>query len=181
VQTGKVIAVALSTRHRFSKSVELGIELQAGLGARGDCHAGETVKHRSRVAKDPAQPNMRQVHLIHSELHDMLRSKGFTVHPGDMGENITTYDVDLLSLPTGTQLHIGDSAVVEITGLRNPCSQIDKFQSGLMHAVLDRDAAGNLIRLSGVMAIVLASGFVQAGDIIQTVLPAPPYRKLLPV
>jgi MOSC domain-containing protein YiiM len=173
-----VIAVALSARHRFSKSPELSIELQAGLGVRGDCHAGETVKHRSRVTKDPTQPNLRQVHLIHSELHDMLRNKGFTVSSGDMGENITTRGVDLLNLPCGARLHLGDSAVVEITGLRNPCSQIDKFQSGLMHAVLDHDADGNLLRLSGIMGIVITSGLVLPGDNIRIELPAPPHRKL---
>jgi MOSC domain-containing protein YiiM len=142
---------------------------------------GETVKHRSRVAKDPTQPNLRQVHLIHEELFDELRPKNFTVRPGDMGENVTTRGIDLLSLPAGTRLHLGDSAVVEITGLRNPCIQIDRFQQGLMAATLDKDANGNLIRKAGVMSVVLAEGDVRAGDTIRIELPDSPHIPLAPV
>jgi MOSC domain-containing protein YiiM len=147
----------------------------------GDAHLGETVKHRSRVARDPTQPNLRQVHLIHAELHDELRAAGFVVSAGQMGENVTTRGVDLLGLPTGTRLRLGNSAVVEITGLRNPCVQLDDFQSGLMAAVLDRDEQGNLIRKAGVMAIVLAGGEIKPGDTIMVELPPEPHRALEPV
>jgi MOSC domain-containing protein YiiM len=149
-----------------------------GLGVEGDAHAGATVQHRSRVARDPSQPNLRQVHLIHAELHDELCAAGFAVAPGQMGENVTTRGVDLLGLPTGTRLHLGSSAVVEVTGLRNPCVQIDRFQQGLMAATLDRDAAGNLIRKAGIMSIVLADGDVRAGDAIAVELPATAHRPL---
>src|SRR5450830_1555115 len=122
-----VTAVSLSKGHHFSKPNALEIRLLTGLGVAGDAHMGETVKHRSRVARDPTQPNLRQVHLLHEELFDELRGRNFTVKPGDMGENVTTRGVDLLGLPTGTRLHIGSSAVVEVTGLRNPWLQIDRF------------------------------------------------------
>jgi MOSC domain-containing protein YiiM len=144
----------------------------------GDAHFGETVKHRSRVARDPDQPNLRQVHLIHTELHEALRAAGFTVSAGQMGENITTCGVDLLGLPTGTRLRVGNTAVIEITGLRNPCVQLDNFQSGLMAAVLARDEPGNLIRKAGVMAIVLEGGEVRPGDPIIVELPPEPHRPL---
>jgi MOSC domain-containing protein YiiM len=140
-----------------------------------------TVKHRSRVARDPSLPNLRQVHLIHAELHDELRSGGFAVGAGAMGENITTRGVDLLRLPVGTRLHLGAEAVVEITGLRNPCAQLDRLQPGLMAAVLDRDAAGNLIRKAGVMGVVLAGGEVRPADPIGVVLPPEPHKPLEPV
>jgi len=152
-----------------------------GLGVEGDAHSGETVKHRSRVAVDPTQPNLRQVHLIHAELHDELQRAGFQVQPGEMGENITTREIDLLGLPSGTRLHIGSDAVVEITGLRTPCKQLDKVQAGLMDAVLDRDQEGNVIRKSGVMGIVLAGGVVQVGDAIRLELPPTPHCPLEPV
>jgi MOSC domain-containing protein YiiM len=175
---GVVVAVSSSATHTFSKPPQGRITLLAGLGVEGDAHMGETVKHRSRVAADPTQPNLRQVHLIHTELHAELREAGFTVEPGDMGENITTRAIDLLSLPTGARLHIGDSALIEVTGLRNPCAQLDTFQSGLMAAVLDRDSEGNLVRKAGVMAIVLVGGQVAAGDPIRVELPPPPHRPL---
>jgi hypothetical protein len=166
-----VVAVARSAGHTFSKSLQPSIYLVAGLGVEGDAHQGVTVKHRSRVARDPTQPNLRQVHLIHSELHDELAAAGFTVAPGDLGENITTRDIDLLGLSRGARLQIGKDAVVEITGLRNPCAQLDRFQSGLLSAVLGRDEHGRLIRKSGVMGIVVESGEVRAGDVIQPLLP----------
>jgi hypothetical protein len=137
-----VVAVSCSSSHTFSKRNQPSIRLLAGLGVDGDAHAGVTVKHRSRVAKDPTQRNLRQVHLIHSELHDELRAQGFDVGAGEMGENVTTRGIDLLALPAGARLHIGGSAVVEVTGLRNPCVQIDRFRKGMMAAVLDRDALG---------------------------------------
>jgi MOSC domain-containing protein YiiM len=176
-----VTAVSLSKGHHFSKPNALEIRLLTGLGVAGDAHMGETVKHRSRVARDPTQPNLRQVHLLHEELFDELRGRNFTVKPGDMGENVTTRGVDLLGLPTGTRLHIGSSAVVEVTGLRNPCIQIDRFQKGLMAATLDKDASGNLIRKAGVMSVVLAGGDVRAGDAIEVILPDGPHRPLQPV
>ena len=176
-----VIAVSCSSTHTFSKPKQERIRLLTGRGVEGDAHLGETVKHRSRVARDPTQPNLRQVHLIHAELHDELRAAGFVVSAGEMGENVTTRGVDLLGLPTGTRLHLGKTAVVEITGLRNPCVQLDQFQSGLMAAVLERDEDGRLIRKAGVMAIVLADGEVGPGDPIIIELPPEPYRALEPV
>ena len=176
-----VVAVSLRAGHHFSKTPSLLIRLLRGLGVAGDAHMGETVKHRSRVRKDPTQPNLRQVHLMHAELFDELRLKEFVVQPGDLGENITTSGLDLLALPAGTRLHLGASAVVEITGLRNPCIQIDHFQKGLMAATLDRDADGNLIRKAGIMSIVIADGDVRPGDVIRVELPDMPHRPLQPV
>jgi len=142
---------------------------------------GETVQHRSRVARDPSQPNLRQVHLIHAELHDELQTMGFTVSAGQMGENVTTRGIDLLALPTGTRLHLGEAAVIEVTGLRNPCVQLDHFQNGLMAAVLSRDENGALIRKAGVMAVVLTGGEVRSGDTITVELPPEPHKALEPV
>lgn len=175
---GVVIAVSRSGTHTFTKLNQESIQLVAGLGVEGDAHMGETVKHRSRVAVDPNQPNLRQVHLIHAELHDELQAAGFTVSAGQMGENITTRGIDLLSLPTGTKLHLGDTAVVELTGLRNPCKQLDQFQAGLMAAVLGRDEQGKLIRKAGVMGIVLVGGKVCPGYWITVELPPAPYKPL---
>jgi hypothetical protein len=179
--TARVVAVSLSGRHSFSKTNQLSIRLVRGLGVEGDAHAGETVKHRSRLAVDPEAPNLRQAHLIHAELFDELRGKGFVVGPGDLGENITTAGVDLLSLPRGTRLHIGADAIIELTGLRSPCKQIDGFAPGLMNAVLDRDTSGALVRKSGVMGIVIASGEAAPGDAIVVRLPEGAHEKLAPV
>jgi MOSC domain-containing protein YiiM len=178
---GTVIAVCRSPRHKFGKLTELSIRLLAGLGVEGDAHMGETVKHRSRVRVDPSQPNLRQVHLVHAELHDELKAAGFKVQPGAIGENITTSGIDLLGLPTGTVLRIGKSAVIRITGLRNPCTQLDGFQPGLTAAVLDRDAEGRVVRKAGVMSVVLQSGEVVPGDAITLELPPDPHLPLLPV
>jgi MOSC domain-containing protein YiiM len=178
---GSVVAVSHRAGHHFSKTPVLSIRLLRGLGVAGDGHMGETVQHRSRVRKDPSQPNLRQVHLIHAELFDELRDKGFRVAPGDLGENITTSGINLLSLPTCARLHVGSAAVVEVTGLRNPCIQIDHFQKGLMAATLDRDGDGNLVRKAGVMSVVIADGDVRAGDAIGIELPKAPHRPLLPV
>ncbi len=175
---GVVVAVSCSATHTFSKTGRESIRLLAGLGVEGDAHLGETVKHRSRVAQDPSQPNLRQVHLIHAELHDELRTRGFDVAPGDMGENITTRGIDLLGLPVGARLHIGPTAVVEVTGLRNPCAQLDNFQSGLMSAVLDRDSEGCLIRKAGVMGVVVEQGDIRRSDPVRVDLPPEPHRKL---
>jgi len=178
---GIVTAVSLRRGHHFSKTNAMSIRLLKGLGVDGDAHMGKTVKHRARVAKDPNQPNLRQVHLLHAELFDELAPKSFIVRPGDMGENVTTRGVDLLGLPTGTRLHLGDSAVVEVTGLRNPCIQIDRFQKGLMAATLDKDADGKLVRKAGVMSVVLADGDVRPGDPVRVELPEGPHRPLQPV
>jgi MOSC domain-containing protein YiiM len=173
-----VTAVSRSSSHSFSKPNQDSIRLLTGLGVEGDAHLGQTVKHRSRVAKDPTQPNLRQVHLIHAELFDELADRGFAVAAGEMGENVTTRGVDLLNLPAGARLLLGESAVIEITGLRNPCVQIDRFQKGLMKAVLGKDEQGNLIRKSGIMGIVLEGGDVRPGDAIRVELPAGPHRLL---
>jgi MOSC domain-containing protein YiiM len=178
---GTVTAVSRKKGHHFSKSPEMSIRLLAGLGVEGDAHMGETVKHRSRVRVDPTQPNLRQVHLVHAELHDELKAAGFKVHPGDIGENVTTRGIDLLGLPTGAVLRIGATAVVRITGLRNPCTQLDGFQPGLTAAVLDRDAQGRVVRKAGVMSVVLEGGEVIPGDPIRVELPPEPHLPLAPV
>ncbi len=167
----KVVSVAASGVHGFSKQVQPAIRLLAGLGVADDAHQGVTVKHRSRVARDPTQPNLRQVHLVHAELFAELAAKGFAVGPGDVGENVLTEGIDLLGLPRGTRLRLGE-ALVEVTGLRNPCKQLDEFQPGLMAATLDRDDAGGLVRKAGVMAVVLEGGTVRVGDPIGVELPA---------
>ena len=177
----RVLAVHSSQTHSFTKAPQEAITLVAGIGVVGDVHSGATVKHRSRVAKDPAQPNLRQVHLIHSELFAELKAQGFIVLPGQLGENITTRDIDLLHLPTGTELRIGPEVVIRLTGLRNPCSQIDRFQPGLMAAVLGRDAEGGLVRKAGVMAIVVTGGVVNPGAAVQVTLPHEPHLALKPV
>ena len=178
---GTVTAVSRSATHTMTKPNQEAVRLLTGLGVEGDAHLGETVKHRSRVARDPSQPNLRQVHLIHAELHDELRAAGFDVFPGKMGENITTRGIDLLGLPTGTRLRLGVTAIVEVTGLRNPCGQLDRLQNGMMAATLDKDADGNLIRKAGVMSIVLVDGDVRPGDRIEVELPPEPRRPLQPV
>jgi MOSC domain-containing protein YiiM len=178
---GTVVAVHLSASHTFSKPSRPAILLVEGLGVEGDAHLGETMKHRSRVKADPTQPNLRQVHLIHSELLDALLVRGFDVKPGDMGENVTTRGLDLLGLPTGALLRFGDEAVVRVTGLRNPCAQLDNFRPGLMQAVLDRDAEGNLVRKAGIMGVVVRGGRVRAGDAIVVELPDGEPKPLAPV
>jgi MOSC domain-containing protein YiiM len=178
---GAVVAVSTDGSHEFSKPSRPYVELLTGLGVVGDAHLGELVQHRSRVARDPSQPNLRQVHLIHAELHDELAVAGFTVAPGDMGENVTTRGLDLLGLPTGARLRLGESAVVEVTGLRNPCAQIDAFSKGLLKAVLGKDDDGNLVRKAGIMGVVLADGVVAPGDPIRVELPPEPHQPLAPV
>jgi MOSC domain-containing protein YiiM len=176
--TPSVSAVSRDGAHRFSKQSVAGIVLRAGLGVEGDAHAGVTVQHRSRVAVDPTQPNLRQVHLIQAELLDELRDQGFQVEPGQLGENITTRGVDLLGLPKGTLLRLGSAAVVEITGLRNPCAQINAFRPGLLKVVLGKDETGGLIRRAGVMGVVLQGGPVRPGDPLDVQLPAVPHVPL---
>lgn len=176
-----VETVHASAGHTMSKPALGAIRLVRGLGVEGDAHQGATVQHRSRVARDPSQPNLRQVHLIHAELHDELRRRGFDVVPGAMGENLTTRGIDLLGLATGARLYLGRDAIVEVTGLRNPCAQLDGLQDGLMAAVLDRDSTGNLIRKAGVMAIVVASGTVRPLDSVRVEWPPTPHEPLHPV
>jgi len=176
-----IIAVASDRRHNFSKPRRISIRLIAGLGIEGDAHLGETVQHLSRLKRDPGAPNLRQVHLIHAELHDEFRAKGMQVEAGEMGENITTRGIDLLGLPVNARLHLGRNAIVEVKGLRNPCAQLDGLQPGLMAATLDKDTDGNLIRKAGVMAIVIAGGEVKPGDVIRVELPAGTHVALQPV
>ena len=180
-ETGIVVAVARDTAHQFSKAVVEGIRIIAGLGVEGDAHAGLTVKHRSRVLRDPSVPNLRQVHLIHQELLDDVANYGYSVHPGDMGENITTAGIDLLGLPIGTMLHIGSEVVLRLTGLRNPCSQIDDFQPGLLRQMVSKRDDGTIIRKAGVMSVVESGGTVRPGDVIKVELPAGEPVPLQPV
>jgi MOSC domain-containing protein YiiM len=178
---GAVVAVSRSATHTMAKAGRDAIRLVARRGVDGDAHLGEAVKHRSRVRRDPSAPNLRQVHLLHAELHEELRAAGFEIEPGQMGENVTTRGVDLLALPTGARLRLGDEAVVEVTGLRNPCAQLDGIHAGLMAATLERAADGGLVRKAGVMGIVLEGGEVRAGDTIAVELPPEPHRPLEPV
>lgn len=178
MNAGMVKSVSKSATHTFSKNNCDSIVLLKGLGVEGDAHMGEKVKHRSRVAKDPNQPNLRQVHLIHAELFEELQQKGFNVKDGQIGENITTQGIKLLDLPKDSILSIGDTAKIKITGLRNPCNQLNDIKDGLMNAVLDKDKEGNLIRKSGVMGIVLSGGEVKIGNKIRVELPPKPHTKL---
>jgi MOSC domain-containing protein YiiM len=177
VPVGIVTAVSCSSSHNFTKPNVDVIELIAGLGVKGDAHLGETVQHIVRVKEDPTKPNFRQVHLIHAELHDELNARGFSIKAGDIGENITTRGIDLLNLPRGTRLHLGREALVEVTGLRTPCKQIERFQTGLLAAV-SQDENGKPYFKSGIMGIVLKGGTVKAGDTIRVELPEEPHQKL---
>ncbi|MFD3441753.1 MOSC domain-containing protein [Streptomyces sp. NPDC058685] len=176
--SGTVTTVSSNGEYSFTKPNRESITLLAGLGVEGDIHAGVTVKHRSRIAQDPTQPNLRQVHLIHAELFDEVARAGFEVAPGDLGENITTVGIDLLALPVGTLLRLGDEAVVEVTGLRNPCIQIEAFRQGLLKQVVGRDADGEVVRKAGIMSVVRTGGVVRPGDPIGVQLPAGPHRRL---
>ncbi len=177
MNAGTVIALSRSADHRFSKQNVQTLDLIAGEGAQGDAHRGVTVKHRSRVAADPTQPNLRQIHLIQNELFDELAAKGFAIRPGDIGENITTKEIDLLALPRGTKLHIGE-CILKVTGLRNPCKQLNDFAAGLLDAVLDKAPDGSLIRKAGIMAIVEAGGSINRLDQIEVELPPLPHLPL---
>ena len=179
--SASVIAVSRDSQHRFSKPVVDEIVLIEGWGIEGDAHAGVTVQHRSRVARDPTQPNLRQVHLIHAELFDELESAGYQVEAGQLGENVTTRGLDLLALPTDTLLHLGSDAVVRVTGLRNPCQQINGFASGLLREVLGRTEDGTVERKGGVMAVVITGGTVYAGDEIRVEVPKGILLPLTPV
>lgn len=176
--TARVDSVHRSAEHRFSKRAEPAIELVAGLGVEGDAHQGARVKHRSRVKADPSQPNLRQVHLLHTEILERATEDGFTVHPGDLGENITTSGIDLLDLPVATTLAVGPDVLLSLTGLRNPCGQIDGLQSGLRQVFLDRDDDGQVLLLAGVMAVVVRGGTVRPGDSIAVARPPEPHHRL---
>jgi MOSC domain-containing protein YiiM len=175
---GEVMAVSASATHSMAKSNHASIRLIEGLGVEGDAHSGATVKHQSRVAKDPDQPNLRQVHLIHAELLDELGVAGFDISAGQMGENVTTSGIDLLGLPRGARLKMGDNAVVEVTGLRNPCYQLDGIAPGLMAALVGRDENGGIVLKSGVMSVVLSGGEVKPGDPVTVELPQGPHTPL---
>ena len=176
--TGHVIALHRSISHNFSKQAETSLNLLQGLGIEGDAHMGATVKHRSRVAANPDQPNLRQVHLLHAEMIDEVCGNGFEIKPGDVGENITTHGIDLIFLPRHTRLHVGSNVILSVTGLRNPCSQLDNFQVGLTHAFIGKDDNGKPIRKAGIMAIVLEGGIIHQGDEIRVELPSPPHLVL---
>jgi len=178
---GHVVAVHLKAEHAFSKSTVPFIEIVEGRGVRGDAHSGITVQHRSRVAKDPTQPNLRQVHLLQQELLHEVGRMGMTVRPGDMGENVTTCGIDLLALATGTYLKLGATVVLSVTGLRNPCSQIEAFRPGLLRTVLGKTEDGAVVRKAGVMCVVLVGGTVQAGDAIAVIHAPEHFRPLVPV
>ena len=179
--TGVVVAVHRDRHHRFSKPAVDRITLVEGLGVEGDAHAGATVQHRSRVRRDPTQPNLRQVHLIHAELLDRVTGLGYDVVPGALGENVTTRGIDLLALPTGAVLHFGDRARIAVTGLRNPCVQIDRYRRGLLQELVHTTDDASVVRLAGVMGVVLVGGAVRPGDAIRVSLPTAPHRPLEPV
>ncbi|MBF9002955.1 MOSC domain-containing protein [Vibrio nitrifigilis] len=174
----KVVSLSKDSEHRFSKETCDSLTFLKGLGIEGDAHCGDTVKHRSRVKADPSQPNLRQVHLVHSELISELQESGFTVEAGTIGENVLTEGVELLSLPRNTLIMIGAKVVLRVTGLRNPCAQLDNYQRGLTKAVLARDEAGNLVRKAGIMAVVEEGGIVNVGDSISVQMPPKPYKAL---
>jgi MOSC domain-containing protein YiiM len=181
LSSAQVVSVSRDDEHRFSKPIVPSIHLIAGLGIEGDSHAGATVQHRSRLAHHASDPNLRQVHLIPEELFGRLAANGFVVAPGELGENVLTRGIDLLALPCGTRLHLGVDAVVEITGLRNPCTQIDRFQDGLLKEVVGRDADGNIVRRAGVMSIVIAGGVVRPEDQVEIELLSGEHRQLASV
>jgi MOSC domain-containing protein YiiM len=177
----RVVAVCADSRHRFQKPAVLAIELMEGLGVAGDAHVGTTVQHLYDKRRHPERANLRQVHLIASELFAELAGVGFSIHPGDLGENITTAGVDLTALPLGTRIRLGNEAEIELTGLRNPCRQIDEFQPGLVQAAKDRAENGAVILRAAVMAVVVRSGQVLGGDRISIQLPKEPHLPLQPV
>jgi MOSC domain-containing protein YiiM len=178
---GCISAVSASKRHSFSKQPQEAIRLIAGFGVEGDAHAGSTTQHQWLVRTDPLRPNLTQVHLMHTELYPELATRGFAIAPGELGENIVTSGIDLLSLPVATKLHLGSDAIVEVTGLRDPCSQLNKLRPGLMKALIGRDAAGGVVRKAGIMAIVVVSGEVRPGDCIRLEQPPQPWKTMGPV
>lgn len=177
-ETGTVVAVCRDGEHRFSKGLVGSIRLVPGLGVEGDAHAGEKVQHRFLAAADPTQPNLRQVHLMHEELFAEFAADGYAVGPGELGENVTTSGIDLLALPRHTILRLGDEAVVEVTGLRNPCLQINGFRAGLLKKVVYKDADGQVVRKAGIMSVVRRGGVIEPGAEVRVEPPEPPYLPL---
>jgi MOSC domain-containing protein YiiM len=181
-RVARVVALSIDRRHRFSKQPVASVEMVAGVGVTGDAHAGPLVQHRSRVRADPHQPNLRQVHLIDDALFAVAAAAGFTVAPGDLGENVTTTGIDLHGLAVGSVLLLGDEVLVAITGLRNPCAQIERFRSGLLDLVRRRDDAGEIVvRRAGIMGVVVRSGSVRVGDEVAWSAPPGPPSALRPV
>jgi len=179
--TGRIVSLSRSPVHEFSKDEAATLRLLAGFGVEGDAHGGDRIQHRSRVAIDPTRPNLRQIHLLHMELLRELEEEGYAVGPGRLGENILTEDLDLLGLPTGTRLELGDQAEIVITGLRNPCKQLDLIDPRLFKRLAYRDDSGELVRLAGIMAVVSTTGEIRTGDPIRVRLPDKPHRPLAPV
>jgi hypothetical protein len=169
--TATVRALHRSAEYTFSKETCPSLELIAGIGVADDVHAGAAVRHRSRVERDPLQPNLRQVHLFDSELLDLLSGEGFALTPGVLGENITTSGLAALSLPTGTLLRVGPKALLALTGIRNPCAQIEARFPGLLKRMVHRTELGDLVRLTGAMAVVVQPGTIHEGDRIAVQLP----------
>lgn len=173
-----VIGVHVGSAHTFSKTSQDVIRLIENHGVEGDAHAGSCDQHLFHIRRFGEQPNLRQVHLIQAEFFDEVAEKEHVVRSGELGENITTRSVDLLNLPTGTRLQLGRDAIIELTGLRNPCHQIDQFQEGLLQHCKEATPNG-VVRKAGVMAIVLHGGDVKANDRIMVDLPAGPHRPLV--
>ena len=169
---GTVLSVSRDDKHRFSKPTVSSIRLVAGFGVEGDSHAGATVQHLYEKKRNPSAPNLCQVHFMAAELFDDLVPTGYTVAPGELGENVTTEGINLMSLPLGTQLHLGAQAVVSVTGMRSPCSLINGYQKGLMKQLIKTDAAGTVHRRGGIMGVVVRGGVVNPGDCIRVELPA---------
>ena len=143
----------------------------------GDAHAGPFVRHRHLARRHPKMPNLRQVHLIPSELFQALRADGYELRPGDLGENILTAGLDLEALPLGTILKLGAEAAIELTGLRTPCVLIDRFKPGLKRRMLVEEYGRPRFRC-GVMAVVRSSGRISTGDAIAVRLPSEPLKSL---
>jgi MOSC domain-containing protein YiiM len=179
--TPQVTSVSLNPLHTFSKRPVPEIRILAHHGVEGDAHAGEKVQHLYRVRKNPNAPNLCQVHLIAEEFLEELRTQNFPIEPGQLGENIIVRSLDLCSLSVGATLRLGSDALIEITGLRDPCNQLNTLRPGLMKACLARSLDGTLIRKAGVMAIALVSGSVRPGDPIHLTLPPHPHRPMGPV
>lgn len=180
----RVLSVSSSQTHSFSKPPVPGITLIANHGVKGDCHAGKTTQHRSSLQVHPPTPNLRQVHLIAIENLKKIASHLTTVDsaalltPGALGQNITLEGIDLLNLPTGTELHfVSDGGsqsgpVLVLTGVRDPGPQIERFQAGLKERFIVRDAERRVVgRLVGVMSVVQCGGEVRSGMGVRVVYP----------
>ena len=154
-----VVGLSIDDGHHFSKRAVERVTMVAGVGIEGDVHAGPLVQHRSRVRVDPNQPNLRQVHLIDDAVFAVAASAGFEIDHGDLGENVTVSGLDVHGLAVGTMLRLGESAFVAVTGLRNPCGQINGLRPGLLD-VLRRADGGDIVRRAGIMGVVVRGGEV---------------------